>query len=113
MGYNLHSCDSSVRLGCGACSVSHASDFSNLYVALPCGLRNRSRLNQKVLMCSFQLYVYGMATREDKKANIETLVIQAKELILGFIRPENLVCHGLSPLGAFWQTPSWLSCAFH
>jgi hypothetical protein len=28
-----------------------------------------------------------------------TLGIQAKEFILGFITPENLVCHG--PLGAF------------
>jgi hypothetical protein len=37
-----------------------------------------------------------------------TLGIQAKEINLGFIRPENLVCL----LGAFWQTPSWLSCAF-
>ena len=42
-----------------------------------------------------------------------TLVIQAKELNLGFIRPENLVSHGLSPLGALRQTPSGLSCAFY
>ena len=41
-----------------------------------------------------------------------TLAIQAKEFNLGFIRPENLVSHGQS-LGAFWQTPSGLSCAFY
>ena len=34
-------------------------------------------------------------------------------IYLGFIRPEKLVSHGLSPLGAFWQTPSGLSCAFY
>ena len=39
-----------------------------------------------------------------------TLGIQAKEFNLGFIRPEHLVSHGLSPLGAFLQTPSGLSC---
>ena len=42
-----------------------------------------------------------------------TLGIQAKEFHLGFIRPENLVSHDLSPLVAFWQTPSGLSCAFY
>jgi hypothetical protein len=36
------------------------------------------------------------------------LGIQAKEFNLGFIRSENLVSHGQSPLGAFWQTPSGL-----
>ena len=41
-----------------------------------------------------------------------TLGIQAKEFHLGFIRAENLVSHGLSPLGVFWLTPSGLSCAF-
>ena len=39
-----------------------------------------------------------------------TLGIQAIKLNLGFIRPENLVSHGLSPLGAFRQTPSRLLC---
>jgi hypothetical protein len=39
-----------------------------------------------------------------------TLGIQAKEFNLGFIRPENLVSHGL---GTFWQNPSGLSCAFY
>ena len=38
------------------------------------------------------------------------LGIQAKEFNLGFIRPENLVSHGL---GNFWQNPSGLSCAFY
>ena len=38
-----------------------------------------------------------------------TLGNQAKEFTLGVIRPENLVSHGLSPLGAFWQTPSEVS----
>ena len=42
-----------------------------------------------------------------------TLDIQAKEFNLGLIRPENLVSPVLSPLGAFWQTPSGLSCAFY
>ena len=36
------------------------------------------------------------------------LGIQAKELNLRFIRPENLMVWG-----AFWQTPSGLSCAFY
>ena len=35
-----------------------------------------------------------------------TLGIQDKEFNLGSVRPENLVSHGQSPLGAFWQTPS-------
>ena len=39
-----------------------------------------------------------------------TLGIQAKEFNLAFVRSENLVFHGQSPLGAFWQTPSGLSC---
>ncbi len=30
-----------------------------------------------------------------------------------FIRPENLVSHSLSPLGAFLQTPSVVSYVFH
>ena len=43
-----------------------------------------------------------------------TLGIQAKEVNLGFIKPENHVLHGLrDPLGAFWQTPNGLSCAFY
>ena len=42
-----------------------------------------------------------------------TRAIQAKEFTLGFIRPEKIVSHGLSPLGTFWQTPSGLSCAFY
>jgi hypothetical protein len=42
-----------------------------------------------------------------------TIGIQAKECNLGFITPENLVSHGQSPLGAFWQIPSGLSCAFY
>jgi hypothetical protein len=42
-----------------------------------------------------------------------TLGIQAKEFNLGFIRAENLVSHGQSPLGAFWQTASRLSYAFY
>ena len=42
-----------------------------------------------------------------------TIGIQAKEFNLGFIRPENLVSHGLSLSVAFWQTPSGLSCAFY
>ena len=41
------------------------------------------------------------------------LGIQAKEFNLGFIRPENLVSHGLSPLGAFSKTPSGVSGAFY
>ena len=41
------------------------------------------------------------------------LSILAKEFNLGFIRPENLVFHGLRVLGAFWQTPSGLSYAFY
>ena len=40
------------------------------------------------------------------------LGIQAKQFNVGFIRPEKLVSHGQS-LGAFWQTPSRLSCAFY
>ena len=36
------------------------------------------------------------------------LGIQDKEFNLGFIRAENLVSRG-----AFWQTPSGLSCAFY
>ena len=32
---------------------------------------------------------------------------------LGLIRLEDLVSHGLSPLGVFWQNPSGLSCAFY
>ena len=40
-----------------------------------------------------------------------TLGIQAKEINFGFIRPENLVSE--SPLDAFWQTTSRLSCAFY
>ena len=43
----------------------------------------------------------------------EALGIQAKEFNLGFIKPDNLVSHGQSPLGAYWQTPSGLSCAFY
>jgi hypothetical protein len=39
-----------------------------------------------------------------------TIGIQAEEFNLGFVRPENLVSHGQSPLGAFWQTPSGLTC---
>jgi hypothetical protein len=31
------------------------------------------------------------------------LGIQAKEFNLGFVRPEHLVSHGQSHLGAFWQ----------
>ena len=31
-----------------------------------------------------------------------TLGIQAKEFNLGFIRPDNLLSHDQSPLGAFW-----------
>ena len=42
-----------------------------------------------------------------------TLGIQAKELNLRLIRPETLASHGLSPLDAFWQTPSGLSFAFY
>ena len=42
-----------------------------------------------------------------------TLDIQAKVFNLDFIRTENLAFHGRSPLGAFWQTPSGLSCAFY
>ena len=41
-----------------------------------------------------------------------TLGIQDKQLNLGFLRPENLVYRDQSPLGAFRQTPSGLSCAF-
>jgi hypothetical protein len=40
------------------------------------------------------------------------LGIQAKEFNLGFNTPENFFFHGLSPSGAFWQTPS-MSCAFY
>ena len=40
-----------------------------------------------------------------------TLRIEVKQFILGFIRPEYLVFH--SPLGAFLQAPSGLSCVFH
>ena len=42
-----------------------------------------------------------------------TLGNQVKEFNLGFVRPENLVSHGQSPLGVFWQTPSGLSCVFY
>ena len=43
-----------------------------------------------------------------------TLGIQAKEFNLGLIRSENLVFPwSASPLGAFGQTPSRLSCAFY
>jgi hypothetical protein len=42
-----------------------------------------------------------------------TLGIQAKEFNLGFIGPENPVSHGQNPLGAIWQTPGGLSCAFY
>ena len=43
-----------------------------------------------------------------------TLGIQAKEFNLGFIRKENLIFSwSESPLGAFWKTPSGLSCAFY
>jgi hypothetical protein len=35
-----------------------------------------------------------------------TLGIQVKEFNLGFIRPENLISHGQSSLGDFWQIPS-------
>ena len=38
-----------------------------------------------------------------------TLGIQAEECNLVFIRPENLVSHGQSPIGALWQTQSGLS----
>jgi hypothetical protein len=41
------------------------------------------------------------------------LGIQAKEFNIGFVRPEKLVSHGLSPFGACWQTPSGKSCAFY
>ena len=39
--------------------------------------------------------------------------LQVKEFHLAFIRPENLVSHGLSHLGAFWPSPNGLSCAFY
>jgi hypothetical protein len=39
-----------------------------------------------------------------------TLDIQAKEFNFGFIRPDDLVSHGLR---VFWQTPSGLSCVFY
>ena len=39
-----------------------------------------------------------------------TLVIQVKEFNLGFIRSENLVSHGVSAFGAFWQTPRAVMC---
>jgi hypothetical protein len=45
-----------------------------------------------------------------------TLGIQSqKEFNRSFIRPDNLVTHGLKVLYVlFWgQTPSWLSCAFY
>ena len=41
------------------------------------------------------------------------LGIQPQEFNLGFIRPNNFIFHAQSPLGARWQTPSMLSCAFY